>query len=120
MINELSSPDVWLAEQLKKLHMSQNEFARAAGVASSALTNFASGNCGAQTAVDIANYLGIPATITLALIGKVPPPAATLRADAELLAHIYTRLDDERRSALMNYAEFLRAQSPNHQATSKL
>lgn len=104
------TPEEWLNEQYEKLHISQNEFARRAKISSSSLSNFASGNCGYQTPIDIANFLGIPATIPLALVGKVPPPPSWTTAEAELISYIYQKLDDERRKMLMNYAEYLRGQ----------
>lgn len=104
------TPEEWLNEQLEKMHISQNEMARRAGISSSSISNFAAGTCGVQVAVDIANFFGVPATVTLALIGKVPPLPQTARTQADLLAFIYTRLDGERQNMLMTYAEYLRAQ----------
>lgn len=111
MTTSKQSPEEWLNEQYEKLHISQNEFARRAGIASSALSNFAAGTCGCQTPIDIANYLGIPATIPLSLVGKVPPPPSS--SEAELISYKYQKLDSGRRQMLMNYADFLRSQMPD-------
>lgn len=111
MTTDLPTPDKWLNEQLEKLHITQNEFARRHNISSSALSNFTSGQCGAQTAVNIANALGVPATYTLALVGKVPPPPAQESANADLISHIYQRLDEQRQAELLSFAEYLRAQS---------
>lgn len=110
MAATLPNPGEWLNAQMEKLHITQNEFARRAKISSSALTNFASGDCGPQTAINIANYLGIPATHTLAMVGFVPPPPSYDSVNVELISYIYQRLDDGRRKELMNYADYLRAQ----------
>lgn len=110
---ELPTPRAWLDEQLKRLQISQNELARRAGLAQSQVHSFAKGTCGTEAAVKIANALNVPATITLALIGKVPPPAKWSDVDADSIAHVYRQLDDEDRQAVMALAQFLRQRQLN-------
>jgi transcriptional regulator with XRE-family HTH domain len=108
---ELPTPAAWLEEQLLRRGWSQNEFARRAGIAASAVSRFVHQDCGVQTAVDIANALNTPVAFTLALIGKTPPPATMEHVEAETLGLIYSRLDDDRRRMLIEYARFLDVQN---------
>lgn len=105
---EMPTPRIWLDEQLEKWSISQNELARRAGVAQSQVHEFAEGQSGAETAVRIANALGMSADIPLALLGRVPPPARWSDVKSDEIAHIYRLLDEEDRQTLFNFAEFLR------------
>ncbi len=105
---ELPTPRQWLEVELEKRSISQNELARRAGLAHSQVFEFAEGRAGADAAVRIANALGIPATITLALLGRVPPPARWSDVDSEEIAHIYRLLGEEDQRALLEFADFLR------------
>lgn len=105
---ELPTPRQWLEVELEKRAISQNELARRAGLAHSQVFEFAEGRAGADAAVRIANALGIPATMTLALLGRVPPPARWSDVESDDMAHIYRMLGEEDRRILMEFADFLR------------
>lgn len=110
---DLPSPREWLEEQLERLKISQNELARRAGLSPSQVHEFAEKQSGCDAAIRIANELGVPATVTLALLGRVPPPAKWSDVDSEAIGHIYRLLSDEDRKLLMTFAEFLRERRMN-------
>ncbi|HIP73096.1 MAG TPA: hypothetical protein EYH05_17085 [Anaerolineae bacterium] len=109
MVEQLPSPKEWLDTELEKMGISRNEFGHRYRIATSAIHKFTIGECGAQTAVNIANALNVSPAYTLALIGKAPPPPSMEFADIDKLAHIFGSLDNEARQMLLSYAEFLRA-----------
>ena len=106
----LPTPAEWLKEQLDRRHWSNNEFARHAGIAQSAVTRFIRGECGCDTAISIANALNVSPALTLALLGKTPAPPSMQAVEADSLAYIYATLSPERRRMLFDYAEYLKAQ----------
>lgn len=116
---DLPTPRIWLDEQLERWSISQNELARRAGVSPSQVHEFSEGQSGAETAIRIANALGIPAIIPLALLGKVPPPAKWSDVESDTVAHIYRLLGEEDRQTLLSFAEFLRQRHMNRRLTSQ-
>lgn len=116
---ELPTPRVWLDEQLERLQISQNELARRAGVSQSQVHEFAEGQSGSEAAVRIANALNVPATITLALLGKVPAPAKWSDVETDRLAHIYRLLDENDRQAVLALAEYYRQKQLNSQRANR-
>lgn len=108
MAVKLPTPREWLDEQLTRLGLSQNELAIRTGLASSAISNFTAGRSGHETAVRLANGLGVPPGVTLALLGLSPAPARWRDVEQETVAHIYGILDDQDRQMLLTFAEWLR------------
>lgn len=106
----LPTPAEWLQEQLDRRHWTQNEFARYAGIAQSAVTRFTSGTAGCDIAIRIANALNVSPALTLALLGKTPPPPSMQAVETETLAYLYTALDEAGREQLMLFADYLRTQ----------
>lgn len=110
MAANLPDPAEWLAEQLAKKHMTQNEAAAAADLSSGTLTKFAKGHVNEKAAVKIANFFNVPAQLTLAMMGLAPPPASMANVEADRLVYIFSLLDAEKKEKLISYAEFLSAQ----------
>ena len=103
----LPSAKEWLYEQLKRAGITQNELGRRAGMAGSAVTNFAKGEAGAKTCLDIARGLDVNPLIPLALCGHVPPPASWASGDFESLAVVWHNLDNRGRDDLLSFAHFM-------------
>ena len=108
-MSELPTASEWLDEQLKRLNLSQNKLGEMCGLASSSMAEFRKGQARHMVAVKLANGLGVPATMTLALSGLTPPPARMTNVEADKIAHIYLSLNEADRETLMDYAEHLQA-----------
>lgn len=105
---ELPEPKDWLAAQLKKRgYTSQNDFGRKHNIPSSAVSNFARGTAGAQTALQIAEALNVPIELTLTLQGKYRRPSRINEVEVETLQLRYGQLSASSRKLLLDYAFFL-------------
>ncbi len=100
---------------IKERHLTEREFAQAAGVGQSGLSNILSGKArepDAKTLRAIARYLQIDAIILFRLCGYVPPPTRAYAAYSPLSLYMAHRIDDlpeERQRAVLHVIEALTA-----------
>ena len=105
---ELPETKEWFSAQLKKRgYTSQNDFGRRHGIPSSAVSNFARGEAGEKTAIQVASALNVPIELTLALSGKYRKPSRIDEVELDTLQLRYGQLSLQNRKLLLDFALFL-------------
>lgn len=104
---DLPSAREWLNAELARRNWTGRELARQAGVPSSSISKFATGEAGPQICLDVARGLSVSPLVTLAVGGLIPPPPRADDLRWGTITTSYGRLDENGRNQLLEYAQFL-------------